>query len=148
MGRTGWVRSGVCLQVRGESSFSSGLISRTFLVGWVLSLQSTWKQGLAIKPSFLAARDSSDTRCGLQVPPKPLRLLPTCLLSLASGGCAPWPIPRSIEGCYADHVGCVACQVLELHTVLSQEKRLHPLREVSPLDFPEINLWGPQRSWE
>lgn len=68
-------------------------------------------------------------------------VLPTCLLSLAPGRGAPWPIPRCIEGGHTDHVGCVASQVLEFHTVLSQEERLHPLSEVLPLDFPEINLW-------
>lgn len=66
---------------------------------------------------------------------------PTCLLGLALGGGAPRPIPSGVEGGHADHVGRVTRQVLELHTVLSQEKRLHSLREVPPLGFPEINLW-------
>lgn len=73
-------------------------------------------------------------------PPSPPALSPTCLLGLAGGGRAPRPLPCGIEGCHADHVGGVAGQVLELHTGLSQEKRLHPLGEVLPVGFPEINL--------
>lgn len=73
-------------------------------------------------------------------PPPPQPLSPTCLLGLAPGGGAARPFPRGIEGCHADHVGGVAGQVLELHSVLSQEKRLHPFGEVPPLSLPEINL--------
>lgn len=83
---------------------------------------------------------STAARC--PPPPPLLPLSPTCLLGLAPGGGAPRPIARGVEGCHADHVGRIAGQVLEFHAVLGQEKRLHPLREVTPLGFPEINLWA------
>lgn len=79
--------------------------------------------------------------------PPPSSLLPTCLLGLAPGGGAPRPVPCSVESCHADHVGGVAGQVLELHAVLSQEKCLHPFREVPLLFLPEINLWA-QTVWQ
>lgn len=69
-------------------------------------------------------------------------LSPTCLLGPALGRDAPRPVPRGIEGCHTDHVGSVPGEVLELHAVLSQEKRLHPFCEVPSLGFPEINLWA------
>lgn len=75
------------------------------------------------------------------LPPTPPAAPPTCLLGLGPGGGAPGPVPCRIEGCHADHVGCVAGQVLEFHPALGQEQRLYPLGDVLPLGFPEVNLW-------
>lgn len=64
----------------------------------------------------------------------------TCLLSAPSSGQGAGPVPCSIEGCHADHVGGVARQVLQLHPELRQEQSAQALRLVLQLKLPEIDL--------
>lgn len=64
----------------------------------------------------------------------------TCLLSAPSGGQGAGPIPCSIEGCHADHVGGVACQIFKLHPELWQEQSSQALRLVLELKLPEVDL--------
>lgn len=64
----------------------------------------------------------------------------TCLLSAPSGGQGPGPVPSSVEGGYADHVGGVTCQVLQLHPELGQKQRPQALCLISELIFPKKHL--------
>lgn len=64
----------------------------------------------------------------------------TCLLSAPSGGQRAWAVPCRVEGSHADHVGGVACQVLQLHAQLRQEESAESLSLILQLKLPIINL--------
>lgn len=62
------------------------------------------------------------------------------MLSAPSGGQGAGPIPGSIEGCHADHVGGVAREVLQLYPELRQEQSSQALRLILELKLPIIDL--------
>lgn len=64
----------------------------------------------------------------------------TCLLSPRSRRRAPGAVAGRVEGCYADHVGGVAGQVLQLHPSFRHKQSPQTLRLVLTLELPEENL--------
>lgn len=64
----------------------------------------------------------------------------TCLLGAPPRRGAARPVPGRVEGGYADHIGGVTSQVLQLHPSFGHEQSAQSLRLVLSLELPEVNL--------
>lgn len=69
----------------------------------------------------------------------------TCLLGASPGRRAVRPVPGRVERGYADHVGGVTSQVLQLHSPFRHEEGPQPLRLVLTLELPKVNLQEDER---